>query len=179
MAPLAELENVSLACCRLTTGQVESFLNTITEQTQLNNLDLRGNKLSNVNPVLLKKLNYLQSVSLDGARPNGNQLECILTSMREQTKLKAINLNLITLSSVDPSVLSALTQVEDVQLINNSLTRDQILALFTAIIGEGNRMKKLIAWEFDLSAIDKQLLSDVDSTLIDFDYSSSICSIVI
>ena len=110
---------------------------------------------------------------------NGNQLECILTSMREQTKLKAINLNLITLSSVDPSILSALTQVEDVQLINNSLTRDQILALFTAIIGDGNRMKKLIAWGLDLSAIEKQLLSDVDSALIDFDCSSSICSIVI
>ena len=81
LAPLAQLENVSLACCRLTTGQVESFLNTITEQTQLNNLDLRGNKLSNVNPVLLKKLNYLQSVSLDGARLNGNQLECIQTKL--------------------------------------------------------------------------------------------------
>ena len=77
---------------------------------------LKIEKYQKENLVLLKKVGYLQCVSLDDTNLNINQFECILTSMREQTQLKTINLTYNTLSSVDSSLLSVLTHVDNVTL---------------------------------------------------------------
>ena len=65
MTNVSTLTTLSLLKCKLTTEQAESILDVITEQSQLKNLNLEFGDLSHVNPVLLRNINYLQSVCLE------------------------------------------------------------------------------------------------------------------
>jgi len=125
---VTKLNTLSLGNTSLTLCQLETILTTVSEGSNLVNLDLSMNNLSSVNPRLLGRCaTILNTLNLTNTSLTAEQIEAILEGVNGGNKLKNLNISQNNLESVKMEMLvRAVNNLESLNTQNCSMSPWQL-----------------------------------------------------
>ena len=166
---VTSVESVHLEQAHLSCHQPGPILAAISAGSQLKRLNLSGTNLSSIPPGLVgRAISLLEEATLTYTSLTTLQLESILTSITEDSKLTRLNLGGCDLSSVSPHLLGALCRLESLAAAGTSLTKEQLQSMFT-IINNDSPLRKLNLAATDLSAVEPIMMAEALSKLREAD----------
>merc|ERR1719319_738619 len=136
----------------------EELLQAVVRRPGLKEMRVQSTDLSAVDPELLAQA-VTQLEEVVHTRLTPQQVTAICTAMTGNSPLKALGLTDNNLSSVDANILAqAVTQLEEVDLVNTDLTPQQVEAIFAAL-DTSCKMKILKIQNNNLSSVDPDVLA--------------------
>merc|ERR1719319_437600 len=136
----------------------EELLQAVVRHPGLKEMRVQSTDLSAVDPELLAQA-VTQLEEVVHTRLTPQQVTAICTAMTGNSPLKALGLTDNNLSSVHPELLAqAVTQLEEVDLVNTDLTPQQVKAIFAAL-DTSCKMKILKIQNNNLSSVDPDVLA--------------------
>jgi len=159
-----QLEDVDFVL--VTPQQVTTICTHMTGNSKLKNLGLSCEHLSSVDAeVLARAVTQLEEVYFD--KLTCHQVTAICTAMKDNSKLRKLNLSYTNLSLVEPGLLSqAVTRLGEVDLSFTDLTPPQAEALFGAL-STTSQLKVLKISGSNLSTVDPDMMALAVSKLIE------------
>ena len=164
---VSHLEELILCGCSLTSQQATVLCMALDEErTHLRSINLSGNDLSSVEPVLLANATTrLQEVKLYGASLSTTQLTELCTAMSKSSRLKVLDVSCNNLSTMNCVLLaSAAGLLEEVRLGWCSLTFQHITAICSSIENDST-LKNLDLSCNKLTSVPPELLAKAMSRL--------------
>ena len=157
---LTNLEEVTLQATNISCEQSTSLLIALEGETRLRALHLDSANLSEVPPTVLPRaVNKLRELGINGDSLTFDQMDALYRTLARGTRLRKLTLTNSSLFGVDAEVVGKVaTQVEELQLVNCGLTRQQGEAIFGAI-KVGGKLKVLELKDDCLSKMDPQIMA--------------------
>jgi hypothetical protein len=154
--------NASLTCEQL--AAILSAIDAADGETRLRKLNLRGNRLS-ADPrfpeavLLASAVTRLEEVNLEMTWPTREQMDALLTAVGKGSRLKNLNLSHSIVFSAPALLAEAVHKLEELNLEDTRLTRQQVESILTASLRIDSKLKRM-----NLS--DNGTLSEVDTSLL-------------
>jgi hypothetical protein len=158
-AAISRLVNVSLFHTRLTANQLGCLMKAISEDTELECLDISGNRIQSVEPKYLENaVKKLKGLNISHTRLTPHQVEAIFTGLNGKTKMVNLTINYNDLSSLNATKLAmAITKLTTASIGTTKLTPHQVTTLMIAITEKQNKLKHLNIGQTDLSKIEPRI----------------------
>ena len=162
------LEKLHLNHSSLTLEQCKSLVNGIKDNNLLTSLGLGGQQCLKYlrREVIMGMITQnLKCLELNGTNLKPNQMETILQEISKLPTMTKLDLTRNVLTKVDKDILAeALSNVEDIGLMQTELSKDQVDALLTKILKK-QKTKEVNLYEVNLKDIDKSLLAEAVKTI--------------
>ena len=158
MSGLQELELIQVS---FTNDQVSAMFTSISENNQLNKIELDSLSVSSVEPELFgKAVTNIDIVNLDNMEISPHQARALFTQMGQNRKIKKFYAH-VNLSRADPKLIArGLSKLEEVRLTGFTLTDEQVLSIFREL-KQNCKLKVLELPLHNLSSVHPNDLSKV------------------
>jgi len=158
---ISGLQELELIQVSFTNDQVSAMFTSISENNQLNKIELDSLSVSSVEPELFgKAVTNIDIVNLDNMEISPHQARALFTQMGQNRKIKKFCAH-VNLSRADPKLIArGLSKLEEVRLTGFTLTDEQVLSIFREL--KQNCKLKVLELPFhNLSSVHPNDLSKV------------------
>ena len=176
MKVLGKMETIKihLEQCRLTKRQIETFFffNGHSDKCQLKKLHLKRHQYSLFNikasafafldpELLARTTSKLEELEIFARCLSTEQILAVLVGLGEaSSKIRKLRLEQVNLFVVIPAILvSVVEKLEEVNLVNTSVTNEQVEAVLAAILTDESKLRLMNLSRNNLSLLDTTLLA--------------------